>query len=46
MHQPIGLTAWRVPPLIKRNTVLFALSQSFTGAGMSMAFLVNTLWCS
>jgi MFS family permease len=27
-----------IPPLIKRNTVLFALSQSFTGAGMQYTY--------
>ena len=30
--------AIRVPTLIKRNTVLFALSQTFTGAGMQFAY--------
>ena len=30
--------AFRVPALIKRNITLFALSQSFTGAGMSFAY--------
>jgi MFS family permease len=28
----------KIPPLIKRNTALFALSQSFTGAGMQFAY--------
>ncbi len=28
----------RVPPLIKRNMTLFALSQTFTGAGMQFAY--------
>lgn len=28
----------KIPSLIKRNTVLFALSQSFTGAGMQFAY--------
>ena len=32
-----------VPPLIKRNTTLFALSQSFTGAGMQFAFGLGPL---
>jgi len=32
-----------VPPLIKRNTWLFALSQSFTGAGMQFAFGLGPL---
>lgn len=30
--------AYRVPALIKRNTALFALSQTFTGAGMQFAY--------
>ena len=33
----------RVPWLIKRNTLLIALSQSFTGAGMSMGFGLGPL---
>lgn len=32
-----------IPGLIKRNTFLFALSQSFTGAGMSMAYGIGPL---
>ena len=28
----------RIPALIKRNMALFALSQSFTGAGMQFAY--------
>lgn len=32
-----------IPPLIKRNTFLFALSQSFTGAGMSMGYGIGPL---
>jgi MFS family permease len=32
-----------VPPLIKKNTTLFALSQSFTGAGMQFAFGLGPL---
>ncbi|MDP2646903.1 MAG: MFS transporter [Desulfobacterales bacterium] len=32
-----------IPPLIKRNIALFALSQSFTGAGMSFAFGLGPL---
>jgi MFS family permease len=44
MHQTIARpAAISVPPLIKRNTVLFALSQSFTGAGMSMAYGIGPL---
>ena len=33
----------RVPPLIKRNTVLVALSQSFSGAGMPLAYGIGPL---
>lgn len=36
-------TAFTVPPLIKKNTALFALSQSFTGAGMQLAYGVGPL---
>src|SRR5947207_7079173 len=32
-----------VPPLIKRNMWLFALSQSFTGAGMQFSFGLGPL---
>ena len=32
-----------IPPLIKRNTALFALSQSFTGSGMQFAFGLGPL---
>ena len=32
-----------IPPLIKKNTTLFALSQSFTGAGMQFAFGLGPL---
>ncbi len=32
-----------IPPLIKRNTFLFALSQTFTGAGMSMGYGIGPL---
>jgi MFS family permease len=44
MHQPLGRhAAFRVPPLIRRNTTLFALSQSFTGAGMQFAYGLGPL---
>jgi len=36
-------SAVRIPVLIKRNIVLFALSQSFTGAGMSFAYGLGPL---
>jgi MFS family permease len=35
--------AIRIPALIKRNIALFALSQSFTGAGMSFAYGLGPL---
>ena len=37
------IPVFRVPPLIKRNTALFALSQSFTGSGMNFAFGLGPL---
>ncbi len=44
MNEQIGHQAsFRIPALIKRNTVLVALSQSFTGAGMQMAYGVGPL---
>jgi MFS family permease len=44
MHQPIQRPDTLViPPLIKRNTALFALSQSFTGAGTPLAFGLGPL---
>jgi MFS family permease len=44
MHQTIGRpSALRVPPVIKRNIALFALSQSFTGAGMALAYGIGPL---
>jgi MFS family permease len=44
MHQPTqGRPPLRIPPIIKRNTVLFALSQSFTGAGMQFAYGLGPL---
>jgi len=36
-------TPFRVPSLIKRNVALFALSQSFTGAGMQLAYGIGPL---
>ena len=32
-----------IPPLIKRNTILFALAQSFSGAGMQFAYGLGPL---
>ena len=44
MHQTINRpAAVSVPPLIKRNTALFALSQSFNGAGMQLAYGLGPL---
>src|SRR5262245_62912935 len=44
MLQPVPPAApLRVPPLIKRNTALVALSQSFSGAGMPLAYGVGPL---
>ena len=43
MHQPVRPTSFPIPSLVKRNTTLFALSQSFTGAGMQMAFGIGPL---
>jgi len=36
-------TAFPIPALIKRNTALFALSQSFTGTGMMFAYAIGPL---
>jgi MFS family permease len=33
----------RIPPVIKRNTILIALSQSFSGAGMPLAYGIGPL---
>lgn len=35
--------AFRMPPLIRRNIVLFACSQSFNGAGMQLAYGMGPL---
>ena len=44
MHQPVSRPARiGIPPLIKRNTALFALSQSFTGAGMQLGYGIGPL---
>jgi MFS family permease len=44
MHEPIQRpAALTIPPLIKRNTALFALSQSFIGAGTPLAFGLGPL---
>jgi MFS family permease len=44
MDNPINRhVATPIPALIKRNTILFALSQSFTGAGMQFAYGLGPL---
>ena len=43
MHKPISGLAGGIPPLIKRNTLLFALSQSFIGAGTQLAYGIGPL---
>src|SRR5215203_4917899 len=44
MHQPVRHSArFLIPPLIKRNTALFAVSQSFTGAASPLAFGLGPL---
>ena len=39
-HKPVSFT---VPALIRKNTALIALSQSFTGAGMQLAYGLGPL---
>ena len=43
MHKPVPRAFGGIPPLIKRNTVLFALSQSFVGAGTQLAYGIGPL---
>ena len=44
MHQTIDrAAAVAVPALIKRNTIFFALAQSFNGAGMQLAYGLGPL---
>lgn len=43
MHADPSGTPSGIPPLIKRNTALIALSLSFTGAGMGLAFGLGPL---
>jgi MFS family permease len=43
VHQPVSPSGFVIPPLIKRNTVLFALSQSFIGAGTQLAYGIGPL---
>src|SRR3989304_204173 len=43
VHRSVSRPPTRIPPVIKRNTALFALSQSFTGAGMQFAYGLGPL---
>ena len=43
VHKPVPRAFGGIPPLIKRNTVLFALSQSFVGAGTQLAYGIGPL---
>ena len=43
MHKPVSNVLGGVPPLIKRNTLLLALSQSFVGAGTQLAYGIGPL---
>jgi MFS family permease len=43
MHKPVAPVRAGIPPLIKRNTALFALSQSFIGAGTQLAYGIGPL---
>ncbi len=43
MNQTPPPQTFVIPALIKRNTALFALSQSFTGAGMQLAYGIGPL---
>jgi MFS family permease len=43
VHKPVSPSGFVIPPLIKRNTVLFALSQSFIGAGTQLAYGIGPL---
>jgi MFS family permease len=42
VHRPLSAQI-RIPPLIKRNTALFALSQSFIGAAAQLAYGIGPL---
>jgi MFS family permease len=43
LNSPQKPVAFTVPPLIRKNTALIALSQSFTGAGMQLAYGLGPL---
>ena len=43
MHKPVPQALGGIPPLIKHNTLLLALSQSFVGAGAQLAYGIGPL---
>jgi MFS family permease len=43
VHKPVPASASGIPALIRRNTALFALSQSFIGAGTQLAYGIGPL---
>jgi MFS family permease len=43
VHKPVSPSGLVIPPLIKRNTALFALAQSFIGAGTQLAYGIGPL---
>src|SRR5262245_41293991 len=43
MHHPTPRSGGGIPPLIKRNTALFALSQAFMGAGTQLGYGIGPL---
>jgi MFS family permease len=43
VHKPVPRALGGIPPLIRRNTWLFALSQSFVGAGTQLAYGIGPL---
>ncbi len=43
MHQPLARSPNGIPPLIKRNITLFALSQSFVGVGTQLGYGIGPL---
>ena len=43
MHRPVPGLAAGIPPLIRRNTMLLALSQSFIGAATQLAYGIGPL---
>jgi MFS family permease len=43
VHQPISHLTGGIPPLIRRNTLLLALSQAFVGAGTQLAYGIGPL---